>query len=81
MSPTLSELSNTFESFAVEALGEVIGQLVSSGNFEHLNIAVANMVSKQVLLDKEVLGPVGNVLLGSKEKGSIVVFENTATDG
>ncbi len=78
----MSELSNRFESFAVEALGEVIGQLVSSGNLNHLNVAVANMVPKEVSLDKEVLGPVGNSLLGgSKEKGSIVVFEDTTTDG
>ena len=55
MSPTLSELSDTFENFAVETLGKVvIGQLLSAGgNFKDFDIAIANMVPEEMPLDKE----------------------------
>jgi hypothetical protein len=38
VSPTLSELSDTLESFAAETLGKKIGQLISGGNFMNFNI-------------------------------------------
>ena len=81
MSPTLSKLSNTFENFAVETLGEIIGQLFSSGNFEDFNITIANMVPEEVPLDKEVLGPIGDTLFRCKKQSTIVVFKDTTTDG
>jgi hypothetical protein len=66
VSPTLSKLSNAFENFSVEALGKVVSQLVSGCNLEHFNISVANVVPKEVPFDQEVLGAVGDALLGSK---------------
>ena len=81
VSPALSKLSNTFENFSVEALCEKVGQLVCCGNLEHLDISVANMVPKEVPLNQEVLGPIGDALLGGKQQCSIVVLKNMATDG
>lgn len=81
MSPTLSELSNSFENFAVETLGKVIGQLFCSGDLENFNIAVLNMVPEEVPLDKKILGPIGDALLGCKKQSTIVVFKDTTTNG
>ena len=81
VSPTLSKLSNAFENFSVETLGEVIGQLVGGGNLEHFNISVANVVPKEVPLNQEVLGAVSNALLGCKKQCTIVVFKDSATNG
>ena len=81
MSPTLSKLPNAFENFSVETLGEVVGQLVCGGNLEHFDISVANMVPKEVPLNQEVLGPIGDALLDCKEQSTIVVFKDAATDG
>ena len=81
VSPTLSKLSNAFENFSVEALGKVVCQLVCGGNLEHFDISVANMVPKEVPLNQEILGAVGNALLGSKQQCSIVVFKDAATNG
>ena len=66
MSPTLSKLLNVFENSSVETLGEVIGQLVCCGNLKHFEVSNANVVPVEVPLDQEVLGPVGDSLLGSK---------------
>ena len=63
MSPTLSKLSNTFENFAVETLGKIIGQLLSGRNLENFDITIANVMPEEVPLDKEVLGPIGDALL------------------
>ena len=81
MSPTLSELSDTFENFAVETLSEIIGQLLSGGNLENFDITIANMVPEEVPLDKEVLGPIGDTLLGCKKQSAVVVFKDTTTNG
>ena len=82
VSPTLTKLSSAFENFSVEALGKVDCQLVCSGNLEHFDISVANMVPEEVPLNQEVLGAVGNALLGSKQQQcTIVVFKDAATNG
>ncbi len=81
VSPTLSKLSNAFENFSVEALGKVVSQLVCSGNLEHFDISVANMVPEEVPLNQEILGAVGDALLGSKQQCAIVVFKDAATNG
>ena len=82
MSPTLSKLSNAFENFSVETLVEVIGQLVCDGNLKHFNVSIANnVVPEEVPLDQEVLGPVGDLLVGSKQLSAIVVLKNAATIG
>ena len=70
MSPTLSELSNAFENLAVETLGKIIGQLLSGGNLENFDIAIANMVPEEVPLDKEVLGPIGDTLFRRKKQST-----------
>jgi hypothetical protein len=81
VSPTLSKLSNAFENLSVEALGKVVSQLVCGGNLEHFNISVANMVPEEVPINQEILGAVGDALLGSKQQYAIVVFKNAATNG
>ena len=81
VSPTLSKLSNALENFSVEALGKVVGQLVSSGNLEHFDISVADMVPEEMPLNQEVLGAVGNTLLGGKQQCAIVVFKDAAANG
>ena len=65
VSPTLGKLSNAFKNFAVEALGKVVGQLICGGDLKQFNVAVANMVPKEVPLDQEILGPVSDALLGT----------------
>ena len=80
LSPTLSKLSNALKNFSVEALGEVVGQMVSSGNLEHFNTSFANMVRDKVPLNQEVLGAVGNALLGGKQQCAIVVFKDAAAN-
>jgi hypothetical protein len=80
VSPTLSELSDTFENFAVETLGKVIGQLLSGGNFKDFDIAIANMVPEEMPLDKKVFGPIGDALLGCKKQSTVVVFKDTTTN-
>ena len=80
MSPTLSKLLNAFENFSVEALGKVVRQLVCGGNLEHFNISVAHMVPKEVPLNQEVLGAVGNALPGSEQQCTIVVFKDSAAN-
>lgn len=80
VSPTLCELSNVFESFAVETLGEVIGQLVSCGDLQDLDVAVGDMVPEEVPLDLEVLGPISDALLGCEEQGAVVVLKDSAAD-
>ncbi len=81
MSPTLSKLSNAFENFAVEAFGKVVGQLICCGNLKHFNISIANMVPKEVPLIQEILGPVSDALLCSKQQCSVVVFKDAAMNG
>ena len=81
VSPTLSKLSNALEIFSVEALGKAVGQLVSSGNLEHFDISVADMVPEEMPLNQEVLGVVGNRLLGGKQQCAIVVFKDSAANG
>ena len=39
------------------------------------------MVPEEVSLDKEVLGPIGNALLGYKQQGAIVVLKDSEADG
>ena len=80
MSPTLSKLSNALKNFSAEGLGKVVGQLVSSGNLEHFDISIANMVPIEVPLNQDVLSVVGNALLGSKQQCSFVVFKDAATN-
>ena len=81
MSPTLSKLSNAFENFSIEALGKVVSQLVSGCNLEHFDISVADVVPKEVPLNQEILGPVSDALLGSKQQCSVVVFKEAAANG
>ena len=69
VSPTLtSKLSNAFENFSVETLGEIIGQLVYCGNLKHSDVSIANVVPEEVPFDQEVLSLVGDLLLGSKHQ-------------
>ena len=80
VSPTLCKLPNAFKSFAVETLGEIIGQLISCCNLQDLDIAVGDMVPKEVPLDQKVVGPIGDALLGRKQRGAAVVLEDSAAD-
>ncbi len=81
VSPTLGKLSNAFKNFAVEALGKIVGQLICGGDLKHFNVAVANMVPKEVPLNhQEILGPVSDALLGSKQQCSVVVFKDAAAN-
>ena len=81
MSPTLGKLSNAFENFAVEALGMVVSQLIRSGNLKHFNVSITNMVTKELPLNQEILGPVSDALLGGKQQCSAVVFKDAAANG
>jgi hypothetical protein len=82
VSPSLGKLSNAFENFAVEALGKVVGQLICGGNnLKHFNVAIKNMVPKEVPLNQEILGLVGDALLGSKQQCSVVIFKDAAANG
>ena len=38
------------------------------------------MVTEEVPLDQEVLGPIGDVLLGRKQQGTVVILEDSAAD-
>ena len=38
------------------------------------------MVPEEVPLDQEVLGPIGDALLGRKQEGAVVVLEDSAAD-
>ena len=59
----------------------VVDQLVSSGNLEHFYISIANMVPDKVPLNQEVLGTVGDALLGSKQQCPIAILKDAATSG
>ena len=80
MSPTLYKLSNAFENFTVEGFGEIIGQLLGCGDLENFDITVADVVPEEVPLDKEVLGPICDALLGCEKQSTIVVFKDTTAD-
>jgi hypothetical protein len=80
-SPTLGKLLNAFNSFAVEALGKVVGQLIRGGNLKHFDVSITSMVPKEVPFSQEILGPVSDALLGSKLQCSIVIFKDAATNG
>ena len=82
MSPNLSKLSNTFKDFAVEALGKIVGRLlICGGDLKHFDVSIAILVPKEVPLYQEILHPVSDALLGSKQQCSIVVFKDAATNG
>ena len=67
------------------ALGKKIDQLLSGGNLKNYNITITNMmVPEEVpLVDKEVLGPIGDALLGSCKQQSTIalVYKNMTMDG
>ncbi len=81
MSPTLGKLSNVFKNFAVEAFGKVVGQLVSGRNLKHFDVSIANMVPKEAPLNQEILGPISDALLGSKQQCAVVIFKDSAANG
>ena len=81
VSPTLSELSNAFENFSVEALCKIVGQLVGCGDLEHFNTSIVKVLPEEVLLDQGGLGPAGDTLLGSKQQCPILVLKDMAMNG
>ncbi len=82
VSLTLGKLLNAFENFAVEALGMVVvGQLFRGSNLKRFDVSFANVVPKEVPLNQEILGPVSDALLGSKQQCSVVIFKDAAANG
>ena len=65
--PSLNELADALERFSVEALRQVIGALTLGFDFVDLDGAIADIAPEEMPLHKEVLGSVGNSLLGCQE--------------
>ena len=47
----------------------------------HFNVSITNMVPKEEPLNQEILVPVSDALLGSKQQCSVVVFKDAAANG
>jgi hypothetical protein len=80
-SPSLNKSANLFEAFTIQAFSEHVGPLFLSINLDDCDGAVANVRSKEMSFNLEVLRPIGNSLVGRQKKCTVVVFEHTTLDG
>ena len=87
--PSLILLASLFELLIEQSFGEVVSPHLSRraglNNEEmskvfHVIGVMAHMLPEPVPLDQEVLGTVGDVLLGGKLMGSMIVLEYTTLD-
>ena len=79
--PALHKLSNVFECFSIESFGKVVSPLFFRIDLFNVDLTTLHMAPEEMPLDQEVLGSVCNALFGCEQKGAVVVFEDTATNG
>ena len=77
----MDELADALKGFAIQTFCEVVGPLFFGVNFQHSDIAVVDKAPEEMLLDKKILRPVGDALLGGEEKSAVVILEDATTDG
>ena len=67
------------EAIAGEALGEIVGTLVTGLDLDCFELVI--VLPKQVPLHQEVLGATGDLMVGGKVEGRLVVFEHSGVNG
>ena len=80
-SPTLNKLAHAFKSFSVQTFCQDVSPLFFCVDLYNVNCAVANMGPEEVPFDLEVLGAIGDSLVGRHKKSTIVVFEDLTLNG
>ena len=64
---------------ADQNFGEVIGALVAGVDFDEFELI--GMVPKPVPFVEVIAGPVGDVVIGCKDKCALIVFKYSGADG
>lgn len=77
--PSLDKAAVVFKGLTRERLGEVIGSLVDRFNLDQDELLA--VLPEPVPFDQEVLGPVGEALVGGKVEGPLVVLKDSGSDG
>ena len=76
----MDELSDSLERFAIETLGKLICPLFFRIDLQHDNLTSVHMTPEEMPLHQKVLGSIGNSLFRGKQKCSVVIFEDTASN-
>jgi hypothetical protein len=81
--PSLDQATVVLEYFPGERLGEVVSTLSSGVNLQDVDVLrlCAYIGPEVVPLYMEVLGPVGESLVGCQVDGSLIVFHYSGRDG